>query len=659
MEYMVDFSTPLAPAGNLYNDFLISNDLTKDDNYNNLLNGLLALSYTKQRFNATASIKLDYTTNVRRAFWPMALLESVNFVSNYSGYNQRIIGETSASYLLPLADIHKLNIQWNGSITSDLYHYNYTRAYDGDDDMKPTTSTGNFKQYRYVDRLENRWVSTSIALDYKYKNLLNVGLLARYDGNSAIQSDHRWMFTPAASAEWNLKNHFFTGSTALSGLSLRASYARIAKSFQSDRYELGPQYLATSITWSGEPLLSSANGFATITRPYASGWVGYDLKLPYSDKMELALKGSFFDNRIIAEISLYKNYEKNLLTYLPVTQEMGYEYKLASGMDISNQGLELNLSASILKNTPLKWDLSFNASYNKNKLEKLPENQKTTVIGDHKLQVGQSVDAFWVYQNKGIYTNDSEVPVMNGKPLNINGVPFKAGDPVYRMITSEDWSVIVPLSKETAIKLKHEDVSGIKVRMDKDSETLWGKLTVIERQGKYYGQLDFDNSMIRYAEERFLNIELIMEDESGLKIPKSSVVNEKFFIIPKEYITTGGNSSASGVMLAKENGSAVFHAVNIYDISENGDVFVSKQDLEDGSVLVKPESSDTFVVGKTKNLQGVYNINKGYAVFRKVSVLCENDEYYIVQENEPYGLSNYDHIVQEGSSVNSNDVVFQ
>lgn len=63
-------------------------------------------------------------------------------------------------------------------------------------------------------------------------------------------------------------------------------------------------------------------------------------------------------------------------------------------MDISNQGLELNLSASILKNTPLKWDLSFNASYNKNKLEKLPENQKTTVIGDHKLQVGQSVDAF-------------------------------------------------------------------------------------------------------------------------------------------------------------------------------------------------------------------------------------------------------------------------
>ena len=31
---------------------------------------------------------------------------------------------------------------------------------------------------------------------------------------------------------------------------------------------------------------------------------------------------------------------------------------------------------------------------------------------------------------------------------------LKQDDPVYRMITSEDWSVIVPLSKETAIKVK-------------------------------------------------------------------------------------------------------------------------------------------------------------------------------------------------------------
>ena len=72
-----------------------------------------------------------------------------------------------------------------------------------------------------------------------------------------------------------------------------------------------------------------------------------------------------------------------------------------------------------------------------------------------------------------------------------------------------------------------------------------------------------------------------------------------------------------------------------------------------------PESTETYTVGKTKALQGVYNINRGYAVFNKVTILCENDEYYIVQEGESYGLSNYDHIVQNGNSVERDEVVFQ
>lgn len=236
---------------------------------------------------------------------------------------------------------------------------------------------------------------------------------------------------------------------------------------------------------------------------------------------------------------------------------------------------------------------------------------------------------------------------------------ISAGGPVYRLITSEDWSVIVQLDRETAEQLRSDEVSSIKVRIDKDSETLWADFSIITRDGDYYGCLDFDNSMIRYAEERYLNVELILEDESGLKIPKSSVTEEKFYIIPEDYITTGGNSSSDGVMVQEENGEAGFHQIDIYDSSDKGEVYVSRDDISEGTVLIKPESSETYTVGKTKTLQGVYNINKGYAVFKKVNILCENDEYYIVQEGDSYGLYNYDHIVQDGSSVRSEEVVFQ
>ena len=236
---------------------------------------------------------------------------------------------------------------------------------------------------------------------------------------------------------------------------------------------------------------------------------------------------------------------------------------------------------------------------------------------------------------------------------------ISTGEPVYKLITGEDWSVIVRLEDDTARELMEKETTTLKVRIDKDSETLNAAFSVIERDGNYYGCLDFDNSMIRYAEDRYLNIELILEDETGLKIPKSAVVQEEFFVIPREYLTTGGNSSASGVLKMDENGNAVFQEVDIYNISEEEDeVYLSKEDVSAGDVLIRPESSDTYTVGDTKTLEGVYNINRGYAVFRKVTVLCENDDYCIVQEGEDYGLYNYDHIVQNGASVEPDEVVY-
>ncbi len=260
---------------------------------------------------------------------------------------------------------------------------------------------------------------------------------------------------------------------------------------------------------------------------------------------------------------------------------------------------------------------------------------------------------------KDTFTEDDFATTEYENTVLSDQMKVSAGDPVYRLITSEEWSVIVPLDKETAESLQKDEISSIKVRIDKDSETMTASLSILEKDGNYYGCLDFDNSMIRYAEDRFLNVELILEDESGLKIPKSSVVDEEFYVIPGEYLTTGGNSSSNGVMVRDDNGNIEFRSVTIYDNSEEGDIYISRDDLKEGTVLVKPDSNDTYTVGKTKSLQGVYNINKGYAVFKKVTILCENDEYYIVKEGESYSLSNYDHIVQNGSSVSPDEVVFQ
>lgn len=228
------------------------------------------------------------------------------------------------------------------------------------------------------------------------------------------------------------------------------------------------------------------------------------------------------------------------------------------------------------------------------------------------------------------------------------------GEPVYKIITNEEWNVYIQLTKEKAMELN--DLTSIKTKIDKDNETIWADFSVVKKNHTYYGCLKYDNSMIRYAEERYLNIELILQDQKGLKIPKSSVVEKEFFIAPTEYLTDSG--AAKGI-LVQEDGEAIFHSVDIYNVSEDGYIYIDSNDFKENMILVKPESTETYVLKTKRTLEGVYNINKGYAVFRKIEILCENDEYYIVEEGTSYGLSNYDHIVQDGDQVKEDEVVFQ
>ena len=80
--------------------------------------------------------------------------------------------------------------------------------------------------------------------------------------------------------------------------------------------------------------------------------------------------------------------------------------------------------------------------------------------------------------------------------------------------------------------------------------------------------------------------------------------------------------------------------------------------FKEGTVLQKPDSADTYTLSKTAKLSGVYNINKGYAVFRQINILCEGEEYYIIEDGNDYGLSNFDHIALDSKNVHENDIVF-
>ncbi len=273
------------------------------------------------------------------------------------------------------------------------------------------------------------------------------------------------------------------------------------------------------------------------------------------------------------------------------------------------------------------------------------------------------MDGVIIYSVDGledINVSDVTADMVEKKDYNLtsfrDNMYVNAGNPVYKLVRSDAWSLIIMLDDETTKKLA--DNKHVKVQFSKDQVTEKADFEVYTTKDANLGILTFDSSMVRYAAERYLNIELIMEDETGLKIPKSSVIEKEFYVVPESYLTQGGNSQETGVLIESGSNNAKFTSVDVYyRDTETGMVYLNPAAFEKNTTLIKPDSSDTYTLKKTKTLRGVYNINKGYAVFKQIQILCESEEYYIVESGNDYGLTNYDHIALIGKDVKENDIV--
>ncbi len=240
----------------------------------------------------------------------------------------------------------------------------------------------------------------------------------------------------------------------------------------------------------------------------------------------------------------------------------------------------------------------------------------------------------------------------------VNNTLVKAGDPVYKLCTSEEWSVVIKEDDEEKVQ-QLMDLEYVKVRFIKNQNESWGKVSSYTNpEGESFVRLTFTNSMITFCRDRFLNIELITEDERGLKIPNSSIVNKSFFLVPKSYLIKN-NDNSTGVLKVKydEQGNETSEFVSVSVYSETDTQYYLDTDiLRSGDTLIMLDSNQRYTVSLTDTLIGVYNINKGYADFREISILYQNDEYAIVKSNTTYGLNVYDYIVLDSSTIDDINV---
>ncbi len=230
-------------------------------------------------------------------------------------------------------------------------------------------------------------------------------------------------------------------------------------------------------------------------------------------------------------------------------------------------------------------------------------------------------------------------------------------DPVYKRVNSENWNIIIEISDSLAEALN--DDSYIKIKLCEDDYTCNAAYQIIKRDNSYFLNLELRNSMIRYINERYTDVELVLNSETGLKIPNSAITSKEFFKVPISYFTLGADSNDPCLLIKsdKDDGQVKLVTPTIYYETDDY-YYIDSEDVKEGDVVMLNDSSSTYTIGTDKEaLTGVYNINKGYAVFKQISIISQNDDYAIVDSKTAYGISLYDHIALNGDSVQENDII--
>ena len=299
-------------------------------------------------------------------------------------------------------------------------------------------------------------------------------------------------------------------------------------------------------------------------------------------------------------------------------------------------------------------------------------NQEAIASQNEKIETAVKNGTFFSYKAKrpglvvysidgyeNVNTKNFTAELFDSSKLNVTNLRSRekcaANEAAYKLITSEKWNLVIPIGEETAEVLK--DMKVIEIEFSEDNARTWCNCSIKEQAGAKYLILSLDDSMERYADSRFIPIDLLLDERAGLKIPNSSIVKKTFFAVPKEYFFRGNDKKSEGLLKKDiENGNTFFNTTIYF---ENDDCYyIDSEYFSKGDEILHPDSSEIYTIGKdTAELSGVYNVNKGYAVFKQIEIIYQNEDYTIVKTGTDYGIALYDRIVLQGDKVKENDVL--
>ncbi|HTJ47896.1 MAG TPA: TonB-dependent receptor [Cyclobacteriaceae bacterium] len=267
-----------------------------------------------------------------------------------------------------------------------------------------------------VYKSEYYLVSLFGRLNYSFKDKYLLTATVRDDATSRFSSNNRFGIFPAVGLGWKIKQEeFLKNVNFISDLKLRASYGVTG---QQDITDNDYPYIATYTISDPQAQYMFGNKYYPTLRPDA-----YNEKIKWetTKTYNIGLDFGFMQNKITASLDVYDRKSYDLISYVPPAAVSNFGSSVISNIgNITNRGIELNISTDIISTDNMQWTVGYNVTYNRNEVKKLTLNNDpkfylplgnvgNTTAGTIQAQkVGYPRSSFYAYQQ--VYSAD-------GKPV--------------------------------------------------------------------------------------------------------------------------------------------------------------------------------------------------------------------------------------------------
>ena len=372
-------------------------------------------------FNARLSVGIDYSPIAGLKFATSASGDayfSNNHVFRPSYLNSNNLSSVEASrsmvamiqwenilsYRFNLRDRHNFDLMAGMTTTYDLMENIKGKAAggptnkiyeigDGWPQARNVEGRDEYLQRVTTDRQEQIMLSYLGRVAYNFDKRYMLEASLRYDGSSVFGRDVRWAAFPSLGAAWAFsKEQFMKDFWFLSFGKIRASWGKSGQKFQE-------AYLAHG-------LMEESNSFLGQPGLQPSAMANSHLTWEKSDQYDLGLDLDLFNYRFKVKVDYYYKHSYDLLMQVPTPGNFFISKTTwTNASAISNEGLELDLSADIMRRKDFSWNLRFNIARNWNRFLASYDGKD---LGDKVL--GRPIYGIYTYKDEGLVQDESAIP---------------------------------------------------------------------------------------------------------------------------------------------------------------------------------------------------------------------------------------------------------